>query len=41
VKDVLQETVLAVWRGPGRYRPGTGAGGGWLWGMDAVRGGGL
>jgi RNA polymerase sigma-70 factor (ECF subfamily) len=31
VEDVLQETFLAVWRGAGGYRPGTG--GGWLWGI--------
>jgi len=31
VEDVLQETFLAVWRGAGRYRPGSA--GGWLWGI--------
>ncbi len=34
VEDVLQETLLAVWRGAGGYRPGgSGSAGGWLWGI--------
>src|SRR5258708_31153020 len=33
VEDVLQETVLAVWRGAGGYRPGEGSAGGWMWGI--------
>ncbi len=34
VEDVLKETVLAVWRGAGGYRPGdSGSAAGWVWGI--------
>ena len=36
VEDVLQETLLAVWRGAGRYR-GDGDVGGWIWGIARFR----
>ena len=32
VEDVLQESLLAVWRGARGYRP-EGSAGGWLWGI--------